>query len=272
MPPTQASTCEYVIDGNPDGPTLLFIHGWPDDASLWRKQVEALAPDYRCVRVTLPNFGRQTVRAGGFNFSELQALLLRTLEEVQLEGRLTLVTHDWGAYLGYLLEQSRPDRIERMIALDIGGHIAPGSFRERFFIVAYQWTLIALWLLGGVAPPLGDALTRRLARMLGVPARQAATARSRNNYPYFYLWRGLLLPWWGKGLLQRYRPRCPVLYLWGRKKPVMFHSSRWLEIVEASGGACHGVDGAGHWFLETHPDEVNRIITAWLSTPGSVRS
>ena len=63
MPHGQPNSCEYVIDGHPDGPTLLFIHGWPDDASLWRNQVDALAPGFRCVRVTLPNFGQQAVKA-----------------------------------------------------------------------------------------------------------------------------------------------------------------------------------------------------------------
>jgi pimeloyl-ACP methyl ester carboxylesterase len=40
--------CDYRIEGRPDGPTLLFIHGWPDNDSLWRKQVAALSADFRC--------------------------------------------------------------------------------------------------------------------------------------------------------------------------------------------------------------------------------
>lgn len=27
------------IDGKPDGPTIVFVHGWPDDHALWDKQV-----------------------------------------------------------------------------------------------------------------------------------------------------------------------------------------------------------------------------------------
>ena len=55
---------EHTIEGNPDGPTVLFIHGWPDDASLWRKQVEVLGKTHRCVLLTLPNFGEQAEKAG----------------------------------------------------------------------------------------------------------------------------------------------------------------------------------------------------------------
>ena len=72
-------TMQHSIAGNPDGPTLVFIHGWPDDASLWRAQVEALAPDFRCVLLTLPNFGQTADKAGGFCFPELVERVARTI-------------------------------------------------------------------------------------------------------------------------------------------------------------------------------------------------
>jgi pimeloyl-ACP methyl ester carboxylesterase len=68
---TVMRTCEYVIEGNIDGPTVVFIHGWPDDASLWRNQIPVLGGTYRCVLVTLPNYGRRSTRIGGFDFPEL---------------------------------------------------------------------------------------------------------------------------------------------------------------------------------------------------------
>ena len=35
----QIPTLDYKIKGNNDKPTLVFIHGWPDDASLWNLQL-----------------------------------------------------------------------------------------------------------------------------------------------------------------------------------------------------------------------------------------
>jgi pimeloyl-ACP methyl ester carboxylesterase len=51
--------CHYTIEGQPNGPSLVFIHGWPDDTGLWHQQVTALGHRYRCVLITLPNFGEQ---------------------------------------------------------------------------------------------------------------------------------------------------------------------------------------------------------------------
>ena len=32
-----------IIDGDEAGETLVFVQGWPDDASLWESQIEALS-------------------------------------------------------------------------------------------------------------------------------------------------------------------------------------------------------------------------------------
>ncbi|MFC1719634.1 alpha/beta fold hydrolase [Pseudomonadota bacterium] len=256
--------CEFSIEGKADGPTLVFIHGWPDNASLWRKQVEALGVNFRCVLVTLPNFGAQPVKAGGCDFPELLGSLAATIRQVQPHGKVSLVTHDWGSYAGYMLEKAHPEWFEKMAALDIGGHLAPVGARAVAMIMGYQWALIACWLIGGLVPPLGAWMTRGVGRVIKVPARQLGNIRSRYNYPYFYFWRNLLLPWRRANLLNRYRPRCPVLFLFGERKPVMFHSPRWLEIVAGSGGRSEGIAGAGHWLMETHAGTVNEKLGAWF--------
>ena len=261
---TVLPVCEFTIEGNPDGPTLVFIHGWPDNASLWRKQVEALGSNFRCVLVTLPNFGEEAVKAGGFDFPELVDRLAATIKQVQPDGKVSLVTHDWGAYIGYMLEKTHPELFEKMVALDIGGHLVPAGLKSSLMIIGYQWSLIACWLFGGVIPPLGGLMSKGVAKVIRVPARQRDNQRSRYNYPYFYFWRGTLLPWRRSSLIGRYRPRCPVLYLYGESKPLMFHSPKWLQIVAESGGYAEGVSGAGHWLMETHAGIVNEKIAEWF--------
>lgn len=268
MPADTAPPCRYRIEGNADGPTLVFIHGWPDDDSLWRKQVAGLGDEFRCVLVTLPNFGEHAERAGGYDFPELVERLHATVRAVQPEGAVGLVTHDWGAYLGYMLEQKYPQCCRRMVALDIGGHFEAEGLKPALMIIGYQWGLIAAWLAGGVVPPLGDLLAKGVGKAISVPARQRERLRSRYGYPYFYMWRNLLLPGLRKRLLGAYRPRCPVLYLYGKRKPFMLHSDKWLRIVAETGGQAEGLANAGHWLMETQADTVNGKIRKWMSEPG----
>jgi len=257
-------TLSATIEGPESGPTLVFVHGWPDDASMWRHQVEVLRESCRCVVPTLPNFGNTVHEPGGCDFGEIVERLHRTIESLGDEP-IILVTHDWGAYIGYLYEQRHPERVKSMIAMDVGGHFEPASISAFLMFIGYQWTLVTLWLVGGLVPPLGTWLTRNFARMLKVPERQASSLHSRCNYPYFYFWRSTLLPWARSRLLGRYEPKCPVLFIYGGNKPLMFHTDQWMRTVEGTGGRNACIDDASHWFMESHPEETNAMLEQWLT-------
>jgi pimeloyl-ACP methyl ester carboxylesterase len=252
-----------MLVGAAKAPTVVFVHGWPDDASMWRNQVEALRADFRCATVTLPNFGETVSESGGCDFPTIVDRLHRTIEELGDEP-VVLVTHDWGAYIGYLYEKKFPDSVKTMVAMDVGGHVQPATLRDVAMFVSYQWTLVTLWLLGGILPALGTWLTRNFARLLQVPERQASTLRSRCNYPYFYYWRSLMLPWARSRLLGEYRPQCPVLYIYGGAKPLMFHTDHWLSIVEQTGGQNVCIEQGSHWFMEAQAAQTNELLNEWL--------
>lgn len=243
---------------------MVFLHGWPDEPSMWRQQMDAFSDDYYCVAPTLPNYGDAPHEPGGVDFPEIVARLHATIEALGPDP-VVLVTHDWGAFIGYLYEAAHPERVKTLIAMDIGGHVQPSTLKEGAMFVSYQWMLIFLWLIGGVIPPLGTALTRAFARLLKVPERQASSLRSRCNYPYFYYWRALVVPGLRRRLFRPYRPQCRVLFLYGAKKPLMFHSERWLEMVEAGGGRYASITNGAHWFMESDAAETNAHMKSWLA-------
>ena len=73
-----------------------------DDGTLWSNQVEVLKTHFRCICVTLPNFGPEPDRAGGYSFAEQVQLLKATITPTTF-GRAHLPgDHDWGACIGYL--------------------------------------------------------------------------------------------------------------------------------------------------------------------------
>jgi len=256
---------QYNIVGNLSGQTIVLIHGWPDDFSLWDYQVPCLQENFRCVLVTLPNFGTTVQCAGGYSFQELIQMLDRTIETVQPEGKVLILAHDWGCYIGYLYERLHSNKIDRMVMLDVGGHLISNPVAG-CMIICYQWTLILLWFLGGVLPRFATICTKRFAQLLQVPQKQVSQLKSSWNYPYAYLWKAIFFPWLGdyKVLLLKYKPSVPILYMYGTKKPLMFHSKKWLRIVEEKRGRNVQVEG-GHWFMRTHPGLVNTPIVEWFS-------
>lgn len=260
----QTKCLEYSIEGPEDAPVLLFIHGWPDDPSMWRHQRSALSDRYRCVTVTLPNYGETKNEMGGVDFPEIVDRLHGVVLSVGAKD-VVLVTHDWGAYVGYLYEKQRPECVSAMVAMDVGGHVSLRTVSSALMFVSYQWSLIFFWLLGGLIPLVGAWFTRKFALLLQVPKRQASSLQSRCNYPYFYFWRANLIPWFRSRLLGAYVPKCKVLYVYGGLKPLMFHSERWLGLVEKGGGTNVCIEEASHWFMETHPSKTNQLIRDWFA-------
>jgi len=51
---------EYDVSGTSRSPTLLLVHGFPHDRTLWAPQMHALSAIYRCVAVDVRGFGESS--------------------------------------------------------------------------------------------------------------------------------------------------------------------------------------------------------------------
>jgi cis-3-alkyl-4-acyloxetan-2-one decarboxylase len=243
------------IDGNPEGPTLLFIQGWPDDASVWDETVAALAGAYRCVRVTLPNFDGERTTRDGYETETLVSALEAVLREVSDRGKVTLILHDWGCYWGYAVHNRCQDLVARVAGLDIGPHFKPRT-RDVPLILGYQSWLYAAFVVGG---SVGDAMTRRFATIARAPA-PSSRVHAGMNYPYRNIFRDLVSGR-GKALTKGYWPTCPILFAYGADKPFFFHSDVWLDHVRKTGGTVAPL-ACGHW-VQRDTGFV-ALLTKWL--------
>jgi pimeloyl-ACP methyl ester carboxylesterase len=62
---------------------ILLIHGYPDCARMWDKQVAFLSSNgYRCINLTLPNYGKEENRGSwGYSFPEISDMLAEVVEK-----------------------------------------------------------------------------------------------------------------------------------------------------------------------------------------------
>lgn len=98
----------YVDEGS--GPVLLFLHGNPTSSYLWRNIIKELRSEYRCIAPDLIGFGRSDKPPLDYRFLTHYSFIEAFVEQLGLE-RLTLVVHDWGGPLGFLLAQQQPKRV-----------------------------------------------------------------------------------------------------------------------------------------------------------------
>jgi pimeloyl-ACP methyl ester carboxylesterase len=109
-----AGTIDYEDTGG-SGPVIVFSHGLMMDGSQWRKVVEDLRSDYRCVLPTLPLGGhRHPMRADAdLSMRGIAELLGEFVERLELR-EITVVMSDWGGPQ-LLVGSKYEDRIARLV-------------------------------------------------------------------------------------------------------------------------------------------------------------
>jgi pimeloyl-ACP methyl ester carboxylesterase len=254
---------EPLVEGNANGETLVFLQGWPDDASLWDSAVASLRDTYRCVRVTLPNYGDDHSARWGYRTVEIIDAVEQLIREVGRGRPVTLVLHDWGCYWGHAVHHRRPALVERIVGVDAAPHYTPSPLAV-VGIITYQWWLLAAFLVGG---PIGNWMTRSFAKGARAPVNYARLS-AWMNYPYRNIWADILVGR-ERTLTSDYWPKCPLLFIYGVKKPFQFHSAAWVDHVRSVGGEVVALP-CGHWV--PHEPAFAAVLNRWLGRGAAERT
>lgn len=250
---------DVVVEGS-GGESIIFVHGWPDTQRLWDRQVEALSAKYRCVRFTLPGFQPGHGRRA-YALQEVIDVIQQVVEHACAGGPVTLLLHDWGCFYGYEFARRYPQLVRRVIGVDVGDagsrrHLQETGLVSKVLIVAYQLWLAAAWRIGG---RLGNWMARSMAGIAGAPGERASIG-AQMGYPYYVQWvKG------GFRQARTFRPATPMLFVYGRRKPFMFHSSGWAAEVASSAGNRVEAFDTGHWVMVEQPAQFNRVVVGWLA-------
>ncbi|WP_410564779.1 SDR family oxidoreductase [Amycolatopsis sp. cmx-4-61] len=88
-----------TIDGRSDGPTVVLVHGYPDNSSMWGGVAASLEVKHRVVTYDVRGAGQSDKPPGraSYRLDQLADDLRAVVDAVQPTGRVHLVAHDWGS-------------------------------------------------------------------------------------------------------------------------------------------------------------------------------
>jgi haloalkane dehalogenase len=111
------SDMAYVDVGT--GDPIVFLHGNPTSAYLWRNVIPHLESLGRCLAPDLIGMGDSGKNpSGSYRFVDHMRYLDAWFEALGLTKNITLVVHDWGSALGFYWAQRHPERVKALAYME----------------------------------------------------------------------------------------------------------------------------------------------------------
>ena len=112
--------------GNPDGPTLVMAHGWPDSHVLWDGVVPRLADRFRIIRYDNRGVGKSSVPkpVSAYTMAKLADDFSAVIGALSPAEPVHVLAHDWGSVATWeYLQPARHQRPHRVVHVGVGsGH------------------------------------------------------------------------------------------------------------------------------------------------------
>lgn len=261
-----------VEDGLPADPCVLFVHGWPDSADLWRNQIPVfVSRGYRVLAIDQRGYGESEIPKAMEDFHVFKAVgdLVAVLDHFSVDAA-HIVGHDWGAAVSWLFATFHPDRTKTLVALSVGHPTAfrragLKQLRDSFYMMLFQFPGVAEeWLAADDFSNFRTMVnnspenTRHVAN-LSRPGRLTA---SLNWY------RANMAPHW----LTDPEPdlpavTVPTLGVIGSDDPVLGISQMELsrQFVSAEFESVV-LNDQSHWLPSDSADQLTPLLLGWIAT------
>ena len=268
-----------LVDGPPDGDLFLLMHGFPEGAESWARQLPVLAKaGFLAVAPDMRGYGMTDAPEGVENYA-IDHLVADAKALIESFGRSSahIAGHDWGAVVAWYFAGAHPEMTRTLSVLSVGHPAAlaaasredpdqqersryvglfviPGKAEEVLSTDGHR-RLRAMYRVGPNPDAIPPAMVEGFTRSLSRPGRLTAGL----NYYRANLHTGGAA--WER--LGRIGPiTSPTQLLWGDQDPALGRRA-----VEDTADRVQGryrlevLEGAGHWLQFERPAEVARSLS-----------
>jgi pimeloyl-ACP methyl ester carboxylesterase len=267
-----------MVDGPPDGDMVILLHGFPEGAESWSKQVDALAKA-GCLAVApdLRGYGLSDAPDGVEQYA-IGHLVEDVAGIIQAFGRSDahIAGHDWGAIVAWFFAGRHPEMTKTLTALSVAHPAALAEASRLDEDQRQRSRYVSLFVQEGKAEHvLADEGYRRLRAMYSLGPNPDAVphvviehfvgslsrpGRLTAALNYYRANLGAGGGAWA-ALAQEVKITTPTNLLWGDEDPALGRRA-----VEATAHHVEGsyrlevLEGAGHWLQFERPGEVSRSL------------
>ena len=133
----------YIDEGK--GPAVVMLHGNPTWSFLYRKVINELGGEFRCIAVDYPGFGLSERPSGyGYTASEHAQVIGKLVDHLNLD-EFIVIGQDWGGPIGMTIALERADRVAGLVFANTWYWPAQGSLSTFSVVMStppLQWLIV----------------------------------------------------------------------------------------------------------------------------------
>lgn len=262
------------VDGHPDMPPILLLHGIGRSLEDWAPQHRRLDV-FRTIALDLPGFGFSARPSRPMSLRALTDAVLETLDVLGEHRPLHLVGNSVGGAVGLQLLTLQPQRVASLTLANSAGFGSEANWMLRLLATPVLGGLLARHPTRTTARMLERtifadpclATTRRVDHTLTI-ARQRPDAGSALHELACELGtpRGFRSRWRKNLITQASRHRVPTLIVWGERDKILpaAHLSNARELLPHA--RAHLFMGTGHMPQIERPDEFAELVLDFIAS------
>ncbi|MBD2752437.1 alpha/beta fold hydrolase [Spirosoma validum] len=264
----------HVVQAGPsDGPLMILLHGFPEFWYGWRHQIDTLAEAGFWVWVPDQRGYNLSDKPTGIAVYSIDTLVADVIGLIDAAGRqkAVIVGHDWGAAVAWWTAVVYPERIERLVVLNVPHPTVMQRFARRDL-----GQMLRSWYIGFFQIPcLPERIFRLsnwalLARTLR-SSSQSGTFTDADLQHYRTAWSKpgafIAMVNWYRAALQKLpvrqasiRVTVPALLIWGTRDQFLKREMAPLSIDLCDNGRVVFFEDATHWVQHEEAKRVNELI------------
>ena len=255
-------TLAYVSMGNPNGPPVVLIHGYTDNARDWVPLVPYLSPSFHLILVDLRGHGKSSKPECCYTRLDMAYDVKLLLDELEIP-RADIVGHSMGSFVAQSFAEIWPEHTRRVVLISSSGGPRPGAVQKP---PSFDYTakiralkepidpespfMIEWW--SSPTPVDADFIRRQRQDAAAIPLR---------------VWLAVLDQGVTTMDLQRTLPRltAPTLLIWGSKDPLMPEEVRQTLREALPHAEVNVFAGLGHNPFWEQPQACAKAINAFLT-------
>jgi len=122
-------TLNYVEQGNPNGPTIVLLHGAGDSWHSYERVLPLLPEKYHVYAVTLRGHGYSDHPETGYSRADFAGDIAEFLDQLKIE-HATLVGHSLGSFVAQAVAENDTGHLDRLVLIGSGPGIRSHAVQQ----------------------------------------------------------------------------------------------------------------------------------------------